>query len=139
MEIKKIIILLAFLITAQKSLAQKKGTQVHAQRLSYIAKGLNITEERAIKIIAALDYNNDQLQKAIRDTVMRPADKSQLIRSLLLNKRIKIDGLLTEKEQVLYKTLFHEQILKSRQFMEKSKQRSALKPGIAKEESKVQN
>lgn len=139
MEIKKIIILLAFLVTAQKSLAQKKVMQVHAQRLSYIAKGLNVTEERAIKIITALDYNNDQLQNAIRDTVMRPADKSQLIGSLLLNKRIKIDGLLTEKEQVLYKALFHEQILRSRQFMEKSKQRSALKSGIPTGESKAQN
>jgi hypothetical protein len=97
---KKILIIILLLVSNLYSRAQTSADQ---KRINLIAKDFNVSEGKAMEIVAALDHNAMTLKEISKDTVMNPLDRQQLIRSLLAGRQAKIQEVLTPAQQTRLK------------------------------------
>lgn len=105
-------------------LSQQTPRKSKADRIQYFARELSVDNDKATEIVAALDYNEEKFQQAVKDKSLKPRDKQKLMASLAAEKRAKVNALLTEKQREAFNALFVAQVNRSRQYHNNIRQKN---------------
>ncbi len=119
MKFKVFLIFLSLLLYFKLVNARQQEPKALSERIMIIAKALEISERKAAELVAALDYNQDKIKSAMQNQQLKVLDRQQLISRLLIQKRIKIESLLTDEQYVKLKELFKINMEKAQSYREK--------------------
>lgn len=88
------------IIFTLQSVAQQQPDSIRLQKqLQKIVADLNVSEQKAVDIQKALNYNHNQIKATLRIRSITPEDRLQLIKKLEAERQAKINEVLTPGQQ----------------------------------------